>query len=385
MKVKPKNFLAILFGPIGDALMALALFNDVLTIEPEATLLVLTRRNVGLIRDLARAYPQITVQEIPGGAAAIPFFTRLLMRRWVLLTLGVSGVYSMRLKLFFLALRFIPGNRTVGFNDRLPGERGWLPLQVVLQFDGSQYIIDNFRRLLPYVFGEERTRALFGRPPQVHLATELPKGFSLQPGHYIATNLASVSSHRSLPMQHWKRLLPKIASAYPGSPLLMLGGPADVEFTKELARAVPGAIAMPGLPLLEAAGVINGAALYIGVDTGITHLAGVMQQKSLILSHFRFPTWLPTYNPNARALANSKRCECNKGGRCIIIEDGKEYSYCMYDISDEAVLESVHLALSSPARSVPLFAGFVDENSAQGERKDDSQNMCDEVAPEPSK
>jgi len=128
-----------------------------------------------------------------------------------------------------------------------------------------------------------------------------------------------------------------------------------------LAHKVPQVIPMAGLPMGETAWVIDHAALYLGVDTGITHLAGVLQQKSLVLSHFRIPTWRPTYNPNARAIANSKRCECAQGGACEIKDGGIAYTRCMYDISDEFMIDSVRLALTSASRNVPSFPGFVDE------------------------
>jgi len=57
----------ILFGHIGDTLMALALFDDILSIDPTASFLILTRRNVALTRELAAAYPNIEVREIPNG------------------------------------------------------------------------------------------------------------------------------------------------------------------------------------------------------------------------------------------------------------------------------------------------------------------------------
>ncbi len=355
------HFLTVLFGPIGDTLMALALFDDILSLEPNATLHILSRRNVRLIRDLSSSYPQIKVLEIPSGIASLPFFLRLLLQRWTLLTLGVSGVYSLRLKLFFFFLTHLPGNRTVGFNDRLPGEKKWLPLQEVIQFEEKYFIIDNFRRLLPFIFGIEGQQ-MHGRAPKVSLQTALPKDFPFLKGQYIATNLFSVSSHRSRPLWQWKQLLPKIAATYPHLPLIIMGGPDDAEQCEELAHVVPGAVAMPGLPLLEAAGVIENSSLYLGVDTGITHLAGVLQHKSLIFSHYSFPTWLPTYNPNARAIANGCRCECRKGGKCVIEDGGRQYRRCLYDISDEAALSAIDLALSSKNGSVKGFAGFIDEN-----------------------
>jgi len=111
------------------------------------------------------------------------------------------------------------------------------------------------------------------------------------------------------------------------------------------------------LPILEVAWLVGHAALYIGVDTGITHLAGVLGQKSIVISHFGDPTWIPTYNPNVRALVNSVR-----GKDAYIEEDGVRYRAAMYDISDIFFLDSVRLALSNTNRTVPLFAGFKDEH-----------------------
>ncbi len=182
------NFLAMTFGPIGDTLMILALFDDVLSVDPEAQITIISRRNIMLIRDLASNYQSIRVREIPGGLASIPFFISLLARRWNFLALGVAGVYSLRIKLFFLALSILPGNKTLGFDDQPNQQKSWLPLDVVLQFDGSIYMIDNFRRLLKYVFGEEIAQKLHGRAPHVSLALRQPRDFSLPGGGYVATN-----------------------------------------------------------------------------------------------------------------------------------------------------------------------------------------------------
>ena len=39
--------------------------------------------------------------------------------------------------------------------------------------------------------------------------------------------------------------------------------------------------------------------MYIGVDTGITHLASVLGKKSLVIAEQGAPHWLPYYNDNA--------------------------------------------------------------------------------------
>jgi heptosyltransferase-1 len=44
-----------------------------------------------------------------------------------------------------------------------------------------------------------------------------------------------------------------------------------------IARAVPGAVAAPALPLAEVAAVIAGARMVVGVDTGLAHLAAALE------------------------------------------------------------------------------------------------------------
>ena len=91
---------------------------------------------------------------------------------------------------------------------------------------------------------------------------------------------------RSWPLWRWEKLFREVAQQWPHYPIVLMGGPKDEAAVALLQKAVPHSIALPGLPLLEAAGVIDNATLYIGVDTGITHLAGVLQQKSLVISWY---------------------------------------------------------------------------------------------------
>ncbi|MDR3546813.1 MAG: glycosyltransferase family 9 protein [Candidatus Pacebacteria bacterium] len=359
---KPLRILMVQFGPIGDALMALALFDDILTLGPQATLLIITRRNAGLLRDLASAYPQVEVREIPNGIRSIPFFLSLLTKQWTLLMLGVALNYSFRLKLFFFALSVIPGNCTIGLDDREKG-KGWLPLQIAIKPDTSLPIIQNFRRLISYI-GAFDTTVLATRAPHVRLACGKPHDFSYAPGSYIVVHLFGMALWRTLPQRRWKTLFKKINDAYPDLPIVFTGSSKDCAMLEDIANTIPNARVCIDLPILEVAGIIDAAALYIGVDTGITHLAGVLQQKSVIITHLADPRWRPEYNPNARILVNSKRCTCGTPEECYAEEDGVLYRRCLYDITDEAVLAAVRFALSTPDRHVSAFAGLADENQA---------------------
>lgn len=348
------RFITVLFGSMGDTLMALALFEDILTVAPEATLLILTRRNADMIRTLASEYPQIEVRGIPRGLSVVLFFVRILLHRgWTLLTLGLVSIgYSLPLRLFFLALRIIPGNRTIGFHDRL--------LEVSLNFDISLLMIDNLRRLLPYALPSWKGHS--GRVPQLRVKTEKPSDFAFEKGSYIVAHLFGVSIPHTLPPERWRTLFSRVRETYPEYRILLTGTSAQRPFAEEVARGQEGVTIRTDLSMHELAYVIHNAALYIGIDTGVTHLAGLLQQKSLVIRHCADPTWIPTYNPHARVLLNSSRCTPADPMLCATVhEEGREYRRSTYDISDTLIFDSVALALSQPQRAVPAFAGLIDE------------------------
>lgn len=354
MKASPnKHFITVLFGPLGDTLMALALYDDLLTLVPDATLLILTRRNAAMITALASEYPGIEVREIPRGFAALSFFARILFKRGsTLLTLGLVSVgYSCPLRAFFWALKCIPGNRLIGFHDPL--------FDVTLDFDISKLMIENLRRLLPYAVPGSLPVV---RQPQVRLCEDIPAHFQYEKGKYIVLHLFGVSIPHTLPPERWRRIFARLRAAYPAYPLILTGTKSQQQSINEVANGMEGVHTRTDFSLSGLAYVIDNAALYIGIDTGVTHMAGLLQQKSLVIRHCSDPTWLPTYNKNARILLNSSRCTEDEPMLCAIVaEEGREYRRSTYDISDELIFDSVALAFSSNNRSLPLFPGIIDE------------------------
>lgn len=355
----PVRILTMLFGHIGDTLMVVALFDDILALEPDARFLIITKRNAGQIRDLTAAYPSIEVKEIPRGLKALPFLIGLLKQRWVFLALGLGTAleYSFPLKLFLKVLSLIPGNESIGLGRRIHERKRWLPLRTIVKPDESATLIDNFRTLLPY---------LKKRPFNVVLTTSMPAHFPYTPGQYMVAHLFGVSRFRSFPLRRWKVLFASLASTYPHLPIIFTGAASDKAMIEEIAAVTPGAYMCIGLPLLHVAGIIDNAALYIGVDTGITHIAGALKQKSIVIRHVGDPRWMPTYNPHARILINTTRCTCIRDGTCTVEEEGVLYTRCMYDISDKMILDSVALGLSSKERSIDSFAGIKDEKIDNG-------------------
>src|SRR4029078_2673043 len=69
------------------------------------------------------------------------------------------------------------------------------------------------------------------------------------------------------------------------SRLLLIGGEADEERAAELARALPAerVSVVMNLPLPALAGLLQNCALFIGHDSGISHLAAAVKTPCLLL------------------------------------------------------------------------------------------------------
>ena len=59
------------------------------------------------------------------------------------------------------------------------------------------------------------------------------------------------------------------------------GNAAEKRVSQELAKSIPGALVPPGFSIEDAFSVIAGAALTVGVDTGLTHLAAVLGKPTV--------------------------------------------------------------------------------------------------------
>jgi len=80
--------------------------------------------------------------------------------------------------------------------------------------------------------------------------------------------------------QHWIILGKELAS-HGYQVVLPWGNPAEKETSKEIAKHVPGAFVPQAFSIEEAFSVIAHAALTIGVDTGLTHLAAVLGKPTV--------------------------------------------------------------------------------------------------------
>lgn len=151
-----------------------------------------------------------------------------------------------------------------------------------------------------------------------------------------------------------------------GFTVVLTGSPAPAElaYVAEMAQVLPKALNLAGqLSLAQLSGVLKNAALYVGVDTGITHLAAATGVSVIALYGATNPVkWSPfpygyreNKNPfdrvgsktvlNVCLLQGEKPCvPCHREG-CDKHQQSR--SACLDDISAERVKTAVRSALES--------------------------------------
>jgi heptosyltransferase III len=115
-------------------------------------------------------------------------------------------------------------------------------------------------------------------------------------GPLIGLQVASfpTKGYRDWPVEHFAELCQRIVLQWPGAHLVLLGGELDRERNTSLAARFPGrASSFAGeLSLRQSAALMNELDLYVGVDTGPTHIMGALDRPMVALYHCHSPSRL---------------------------------------------------------------------------------------------
>lgn len=108
------------------------------------------------------------------------------------------------------------------------------------------------------------------------------------PSNIIAIHPGSGSPQKNWPQDRWRALLNRLVSTTDDS-FLIIGGEAERDILPALANIIPGSRRQIALevPLVELAHQLKSCRLFIGHDSGITHLAAVLGLDCIVL-------WGPT-------------------------------------------------------------------------------------------
>lgn len=130
---------------------------------------------------------------------------------------------------------------------------------------------------------------------------------------YVVLLHATSRADKEWPESHWISL-GRCLHDLGLSVIIPAGSAPEQDRARRLAAAIPGAIAAPPLDLTQLAGLLGQAWAVVGVDTGLTHLAGALQRPVVALYTATDPRTTGVFG-NPRAL------NCGGKGCCPTVAE----------------------------------------------------------------
>jgi heptosyltransferase-3 len=260
------RILVVCTRQIGDVLLTTPLIRAAKERWPEATIDVL---GFGGTLGMLRGNPDVgSLIEVPAGSgwlASLP----LLRRLWRHYDLALVAQYSDRAHLYgFAAAKRRAGQVTD--DAKSWWKRALLEHRVRMNDSQSHSVVEKLRLLAPWLV--PRGAALVAPPPRA-LPAELTA--RLQPPYAVLQAPAAVT-YKQWPIGHWRELVEALLAS--GVQVVLTGAPSALDrsvvdavrsgFDAERVVDAAGAIDLP-----QVGALLRGAAVYIGGDTSITHLA----------------------------------------------------------------------------------------------------------------
>jgi heptosyltransferase-3 len=321
----PKSVLIIVTRRIGDVLLATPLIRSVKRAWPQAALDVLVFEGTqGAIAANPDVRHILAVPERPGWTAHLAFLARLLRRYDV----ALSTLHGDRPTLY----AFIAGRWRAGLLNATRKER-W-----------KQALLD---RWVPFDNWNTHTVRMnlalagaIGIEPRAEVAVSWTARDGEQVDALIGTGpalpLAVLHPHPKFHYKMWHRagwLETARWLAARGHRVVLSGGPdpAEVAYIADLARELPpGALNLAGrLSLAEAGCLLARAAVFVGPDTALTHIAAALGVPTVALYGPTDPVkWGPWPGGHDAAVNPWRRLGSQVAGRVCLIQGNATCAPC---------------------------------------------------------
>ncbi len=320
--MKNNEFVYIFGGAIGDALLGVHLGCVLAASVPGASLTLVATRKNDFVRNLLQPIPFVHFIEMPKGN---------LLSLFTLFKLGFSAHYT---AMYEPISAFVPlwWRIILGFATF---QRGSVDVRCTLDcrtgrvFDLIPKILEKWG-IQPQLLTPHIDRTLYrDQPPAI-------------PNPYLVFHFFAPFTIRSEPTSKARELLAEVQKEFTHHQRVLTCAPHERARAERMADALDVRV-LCGLSPAAIISLIAGADAYVGVDTGITHIACHLGVPCVVLGNRSNPCWLPSYAPQATILFEEKRCGCNgdKTGDCREeTSDGPVYR-CLFDISTESVISAM--------------------------------------------
>lgn len=312
-----KKALTFRASSIGDALMALYLFQNIRLANPEAKFGLVVAGRGKMIKDLLLAYPWVEV--IEANRKSPKAVWHLLKNYWLsdfVSTPYTAGTVNLFTKLMARFIGRSPG--VIGFIDKSRWSKYFYDTMVPIWGRGTAPRLAEQAALKAagVPISQEYFEYEFIPQPQVF------ERLKVVAGEYIVIHLFAGSQTRGLDPEHQQALVDALALEFPGTQLVFTGTDHDHGFIKKL--NLPEGTVLATTTVQEMAQLIKSAKGVVSVGTGPSHMASIMRVPTAVMCVCHGVPWCgPEQYGDAPIKVFARPDLCPNG------HNGEGYARCM--------------------------------------------------------
>lgn len=290
---------AVLFGSgsIGDFLMFIYLSEMLMRSGSLERITMLVPRNARFLSGLLHEYPYISLAEVSRFKGWGRFCTMLGRPNLVILH-PTLGRIPLRVKILAWLLSRTEGSELIGFQDAGPLCSLY---SKTLSYTTDKPYIDTVRDLARAA-GSDADR----QPPRLRFSPcpDVLETHGLLGKKYVVFHPGASNPRRMFTIDAGAELVAFIRKEYPEMYVVLSGGADESECIRDIMEKAgqERVVVAVGTSAKDLASLIQGARLFIGTDTGITHLACFLGAKVLQAAHHGTANWLTFYAQRATVL-----------------------------------------------------------------------------------
>ena len=335
---KHKNLIYFQNGSIGDFLMTIFFLENIYLNDSSIKLNVVVPKNEELLLQFLEKYSYINLilanKRSLKGLWGMLKLTKFAFSKNLIITAPTPGRLSLYIKILAKTVSLFGRSELVGFDDD----------QKINKFIYTKLLKYNTKIIYPDFLKTVIKELSF------EVKKEIPKleyrvdenilnKLKLEKEKYVVFNPMAATQGRSLKKEEIDEIVDFIRNFLSEIKIVLTGGMSDEKILNIFKNK---AIILTNSKIAELCTVIDNAKLFIGMDTGTSHLSSFLGQKSLIIAKNGTPNWLPYYNQKAKILYSIEGCSHNTyEGREYLEECRGDRLRCLKSVSLKIIEKEV--------------------------------------------
>jgi ADP-heptose:LPS heptosyltransferase len=307
MNYQYKNLIYFQNGSIGDFLMTIFFLENIYLNNRDLNLFVVVPKNYEFLSHIAKEYPYLNIilanRKSTRGLAGVFKLGKFIFSKNLVITAPTPGKLSFYIKIMAKKISFFKKSQLVGFED---GQKINKFIYSRLLKYNTKIIYSDFLKVIIEELGFEVKKEL----PELRYSKDknILLELGLEEKRYIVFNPLAATKGRSFKLEEISEIIDFLKICTPEIKIVLTGGGADGEILNLFKR---GSFVLVNLEVSKLCTLLDNSKLFIGVDTGTSHVASFLGVKSLVVAQNGTPNWLPYYNKNATILYKIKNCQHN--------------------------------------------------------------------------